>query len=256
MLEKYKALLLAGGISKHALKKMTSQHYKALITVGNKNLLITHMIKVLQKTSYFKGIYIAGPKEVHAKIKNNNILALPAGSTLMETLKQNIPIFRDEPYIFISTSDLPLVSSNHIEKFIKDCVSNPGFDIYYPIIEKETYVQAYPDNELKRIYANLVEGSFTGGNVFLVNPKVLIDCADVINQLILFRKHPLKIAKILGRRIAVKYLKRSLTIRDLEKLVPDYFKNYTGKAILAEPEIALDIDKPVQLKALSAILKD
>jgi ABC-type oligopeptide transport system ATPase subunit len=108
---------------------------------------------------------------------------------------------------------------------------------------------------LRRVYANLVEGSFTGGNIFLINPRVIIDCADIIEQFILFRKHPLKMARILGKRIVIKYLKKYLSIRDLEKMVPRYLKGYTGKAILADPEIALDIDKPAHLEAVRSILK-
>jgi ABC-type oligopeptide transport system ATPase subunit len=107
---------------------------------------------------------------------------------------------------------------------------------------------------LRRIYANLIEGSFTGGNLFLLNQKVITDCAKIIEKFILFRKHPLKMAKILGKRIVIKYLKKYLSIRDLEKIVPLYLKGYTGKAILADPEIALDIDKPIQLEVLKLLL--
>jgi hypothetical protein len=160
---------------------------------------------------------------------------------------------RNEPYILITTSDIPLVTSKQINCFIENCTANPGFDIYYSIIEKNAYTQLFPSPNLRRVYANLVEGSFTGGNVFLINPKVIIDCEDVIEQFVFFRKHPLKMARILGKRIALKYLKKYLSIRDLEKMVPHYLKGYSGRAIIVDPEIALDIDKPIHLKAVKKI---
>ncbi len=257
VVRKFKALLLAGGKSKHTLKKVTGQEYKALMNIEAIDCrpIIYHITEALQKAKYISKIYIAGPKEVHQQINYQVDTFVPSGSTLMNTLKLSIPTLRDESYILISTCDLPLVLSQHIEHFIEDCLASPGFDIYYPIIEKGTYTQSFPSNNLRRIYANLVEGYFTGGNMFLINPKVIIDCANTIEQFIIFRKHPLKMAKILGRRIVIKYLKKALSIRDLEKLVPHYLKRYTGKAIPVDPEIALDIDKPIQLEEIKALFK-
>lgn len=257
MIRKFKALLLAGGKSKHALKKLTGQEYKALMTIEtiHSRPMIYHMTEVLKKTQYISKIYIAGPEKMLQSIAPELGILLPSGPTLMETLKLSIPYLQDESYILMITCDLPLVLSPHIERFIENCLMNPGYDIYYSIIEKEAYTQLFPSNNLRRIYANLTEGSFTGGNLLLINPKVILDCASAIEPFILFRKHPLKMARILGRRIVIKYLKKYLSIRDLEKLVPNYLKGYTGKAIPADSEIALDIDKPIQLETLKALRK-
>ncbi|HZK12212.1 MAG TPA: hypothetical protein VFD10_07690, partial [Atribacterota bacterium] len=104
--------------------------------------------------------------------------------------------------------------------------------------------------DLRRVYATFVEGTFTGGNIILINPRIIVDCAETINDFIYFRKHPLKITRILGARITAKYLRKYLSIQDLEKKIPELLGGYKGKAILSPPEIALDIDKPRHLKAL------
>lgn len=256
--KKFKALLLAGGKSKHTLKKLTGQEYKALMLINtlDSRPIIYRVIDGLRKTRYVSQIYVSGPEEVQEKIKSQPPILLPSGITLMETLQKSIPVFKNETYIFLITCDLPLVLSRHLENFLEECLANPGFDIYYAIINKEAYLEKFPQNELRRIYANLVEGSYTGGNIFLINPKVIMDCADIIEQFILFRKHPLKMANILGRRIVIKYLKKYLSIRELEKMVPLYLKGYSGKTIETAPEIALDIDKPVQLEALRRLEKN
>ncbi len=249
MSKKFKALLLAGGKSKPALRKETGKEYKALMAIDTLGFhpIIHHIIDILENTMYISKIYVACPNEVYQEIESREITALPSGNTLMETLKKSIPMLRHEDYILIITCDIPLLSNTHLERFIQDCLANPGFDIYYSIVDKEDFIKKFPQNELRRIYANLIEGSFTGGNLFLINPRVIIDCADIIEEFINFRKHPLKMANILGARIGVKYLKKYLSIRDLEKLVPQYLKGYSGKAILSAPEVALDIDKQVQL---------
>ena len=252
-----KALLLAGGRSKHALRKVTGQQFKALMTIESVDTrpIIYPIMDALQKTKYISQVYLALPEELQRKITFAKKMFIPSGPTLTDTLNKSIPRFNEETHILISTCDLPLLSSQHINHFIENCLDNPEFDIYYPIIEKKIYTQSFPGPDLRRVYANLIDGSFTGGNLFLVNPRVITDCIKIIEQFILFRKHPLKMASILGKRIVIKYLKKYLSIRDLEKMVPTYLKGYTGKAILSDPEIALDIDKPIQLEALKSLLK-
>ena len=258
--EKLKALILAGGKSKHALHKITKQEFKTLMTINeiNSRPLIHNLLEAMRQCVAVSKIYISAPEKVQDEMKDSiltDVIFTPSGNSLMNSLKQGIYKLIDEPYILISTSDLPVITRQNITNFINDCFNIPGFDIYYSIINKNLYTKRFPQNDLRRIYAHLVEGSFTGGNLFLINPKVIIDCEEIIEQFIMFRKHPIKMARILGKRILVKYLKKYLSIRDLEKMVPDYLKGYKGKAIPADPEIALDIDKPIQLEALKSLLE-
>ena len=255
--KQYKALILAGGKSKPALKKIIGQEYKALMTVSalDSRPIIHHVIEMVNNTRYVSQLFVAGPKEVEQEIKTHPLTMVPSGTTLLDTLRKSLSLLSEESHLIIIACDLPLISSEHIECFLKNCLNDPGFDIYYAIVSKESFQRRFPVNELRRIYANLVEGSFTGGNLFLLNPKVILEHIDTIKQFILFRKHPLKMANILGQRLVVKYLKKYLSIRDLEKMVPKYLKGCTGKAVLAPPEVALDIDKPSQLEALNRLLK-
>jgi len=45
-------------------------------------------------------------------------------------------------------------------------------------------------------------------------------------------------------------LRKYLSIRDLEKKFSELIEGFKGKAIPCPPEIALDIDKPMQLKKI------
>jgi len=251
MLKKINVLLLAGGKSKISMRKFTGKENKALIEIGpHHKPMILYIIEALKKSKYTDKIIVAGPEEVQKLVKDLVCLTISDGQTIPHTLKSGILPLRKDPLILIATCDAPLITEKHIDYFIKECYGYPGFDIYYPIIDKEVYQQSYPSSDLRRIYATLVEGTFTGGNILLINPRIIIDCAETINDFIYFRKHPLKIARILGARITAKYLRKYLSIQDLEKKVPELLGGYKGKAILSPPEIALDIDKPRHLKTL------
>lgn len=251
MLKKINVLLLAGGKSKISLRKFTGKENKALIEIGpHRKPMILHIIEALKKSKYTDKIIVAGPESVQKLTKDLVCLTISEGQTILHTLKSGILPLRKDPLILIATCDAPLITGKHIDYFIKECYEKPGFDIYYPIIDKEVYQRSYPSSDLRRVYATLIEGTFTGGNILLINPRIIIDYSDIINDFIYFRKHPLKIARILGARITAKYLRKYLSIQDLEQKVPELLGGYKGKAILSPPEIALDIDKPRHLKAL------
>lgn len=251
MLQKINVLLLAGGKSKISMRKFTGKENKALIEIGpHRKPMILYIIESLKKSKYTDKIIVVGPEEVQQLTKDLTHLTISDGPTIPDTLKSGILPLKKDPLILISTCDAPLITEKHIDHFIEECCRWPDFDIYYPIIDKEIYQKSYPSSDLRRIYVNLVEGTFTGGNILLINPRIITDFADTINDFIYFRKHPLKMARLLGTRITTKYLRKYLSIRDLEKKVPELLGGYKGKAILSPPELALDIDKPRHLKAL------
>jgi len=251
MIEKINVLLLAGGKSKISMRKFTGKENKALIEISpHHKPMILYIIEALKKSKYTDKIIVAGPEEVQKLVKNLVYRTIFDGQTIPDTLKSGILSLKKDPLIFISTCDAPLITEKHIDCFIEECYRWPDFDIYYPIIEKEIYQKFYPSPDLRRIYANLVEGTFTGGNILLINPRIITDFAETINDFIYFRKHPLKIARLLGAQITAKYLRKYLSIQDLEKKIPELLGGYKGKTIPSPPEIALDIDKPRHLKAL------
>lgn len=251
MFKKINVLLLAGGKSKISMRKFTGKESKALIEIGPyRKPMILYIIESLKKSKYTDKIIVAGPVEVQKLVKDFVYLTVPDGQSIFDTLKLGILPFKNDSLILTSTCDAPLITEKHIDYFIEECYRWPGFDIYYPVIDKEIYQQSYPSSDLRRVYANLIEGTFTGGNIILINPRIITDFGETINDFIYFRKHPLKMVRLLGAQITMKYLRKYLSIQDLEKRVPELLGGYKGKAILSPPEIALDIDKPRHLKAL------
>jgi len=255
MLRKLDILILAGGKSKTSLRRFTKQENKALIKIIPSGApMIIRIINSLKKSRHIHKIVVAGSKAVNDLIKNIVDMTIPEGETILATLKSGIALLSPGDHFLISSCDIPLVTEKHIDYYIEECNRFPNFDFYYPIVEKETYQHSYPFPELKRVYAHLIEGSFTGGNIILINPQIILQFEEIINQFINFRKHPLKMARLLGPQITQKYLRKYLSIRDLEKKFSELFIGFKGKAIITPPEMALDIDKAMQLKKLREIM--
>ena len=58
----------------------------------------------------------------------------------------------------------------------------------------------------------LREGTFTGGNIFLVNPAIVSYCLITVEKIIDYRKSPLKLCTLLGLGLLVKFICGLLTI--------------------------------------------
>ncbi|GAI50719.1 unnamed protein product, partial [marine sediment metagenome] len=158
MLKKINVLLLAGGKSKISMRKFTGKENKALIEIGpHRRPMILYMIEALKKSKYTDKIIVAGPEEVQKLVKDMVYLTISEGQTIPDTLKSGILPLKKDPLILISTCDAPLITEKHIDCFIEECYGCPGFDIYYPIIDKEIYQQSYPSSDLRRVYVNLIE---------------------------------------------------------------------------------------------------
>ena len=251
MFDKINALLLTGGKTKISLRKFCRKENKALIEITPDNTpMIIQVISAFKKAKHIDKIIVAGPEEVQILVKDWVNFVISGGQTIMDTVKSGLQLLQKDYHVLISACDIPLITEEHIDSFIETCNKYPGFDLYFPIIEKELYQNLFPSPSLKRIYANLAEGSFTGGNIYLVNPQIFNEFGDIINNFIYFRKHPLKMARLLGPHITIKYLRKYLSVKDLEKKFSELFEGYKGKAIPAPPEIALDIDKPAHLRKI------
>ena len=105
--------------------------------------------------------------------------------------------------------------------------------------------EKYPEN--LKTYVKLKEGRFTGGNLFLLNSKKIDNFLEIGKKMLLYRKKPWKMVKILGIFFLVKLILGRLSILDVEKRVASMM-GIRGKAVICDyPEVGNDVDKPADL---------
>jgi hypothetical protein len=149
----------------------------------------------------------------------------------------------EDEYLLISACDIPFLTPGAIDDFLENCI--PGSHVYYPIVRRAACEQRFPG--VKRTYARLREGTFTGGNLFLVQVKVLQPLAEQIERFFLLRKSPLRLAQLLGYGLLGRFLLSSLfgtlPLRVLERRVEE-LAGIRVKAVISNyAEIGTDIDK-------------
>ncbi|MGI6227138.1 MAG: nucleotidyltransferase family protein [Peptococcales bacterium] len=249
-----KAIVLAGSLNNGRLKECSSAPNEALIKIDNK-YMIEYVIEALQGAEKIDGILISGPKKHLQEIfkEGPGLQLVENGQTIIQSLENAVNILNDkENRILVVTSDIPLITGGIIDSFLEKCQGLEE-DIVYPIVAKILNQAKFP--EVKRTYAKLQEGTYTGGNIFLINPEIVKPCANKAEEVVKLRKSPLKLVKYIGFTYFLKYITGNLSIKDVEERVSQLF-NIKGKAIpVSFPEISVDVDKPSDLELVENYFK-
>lgn len=141
----------------------------------------------------------------------------------------------------VLSADIPLVTTEAIDDFLRSC-QEVDADIYYPIIPREVAEGRFP--ETRRTYMKLRDGTFTGGNIHLVDVDAVLKNQEAGERVFARRKSPVKLLRLLGLTFVVKFFLRRLTVADLERKASAILSSRVVAVRSDFPEIGVDVDKP------------
>ncbi|WP_207644719.1 nucleotidyltransferase family protein [Caloranaerobacter ferrireducens] len=234
------SIILAG----KSEKKLNGKYTKALVSINGKPM-ISYVIKALKESGVVDKIVVIGDRDEinKAGLEDVEFIIQDRGS-IIDNVIAGVDYFKEDSMILISTCDIPLLTGEAVYDFVKKSLESKA-DVCYPIIEKSICLEKYP--EAVRTYAKLKDGYFTGGNLILINPKVLDRCIIKAKQMIEYRKNPVKMSKVLGFTFLLKLVVGRLTIESAEKRVSKILRLKPKAIITSYPEIGNDVDKPEDL---------
>jgi GTP:adenosylcobinamide-phosphate guanylyltransferase len=238
-------LILAGARTDEALKEYSSAEHEALIKIADIPM-VEYVIKAVKGAEYTGKIAIVGPRQaLESSIRESVDLIVDSGDTLLDNIKRGIEVFNTQKYLLLVTCDIPLITKEVIDEFIMACLKDNEADIYYPIIPKEKNLAKYPS--VKRTYFHLAEGTFTGGNMVMINPRIMQGALDIFEKAIIWRKKPWKLSQLLGLKCIFKFVIGNLSINEIETRVAK-ITGYKGRGMITQhPEVGFDVDKPSDL---------
>ena len=247
----YDAIILAGGEKRKQLLGLSLQPYEALIEIAGQPM-VTFVANALAASGAVNRIFIVGPEPALKQCDfppQTTILA--GGKTIMETIRIGMDALGHKQKTLVVTADIPLLTADAVNDFLTQC-SGVDADFYYPILDKELNERCYPST--RRTYVRLREGTFTGGNIFLVNPDVISRSLSVANRIIENRKNPLALCSILGWAFIFKFIVGTLCLAEVESRVSELLK-FRGTVVHSRfPELGIDVDKPSDLELVRATI--
>ncbi len=243
------AVILAGDNQSDVAEISVSN--KALLPICGKPM-VEYVVDALHKSSFIGKIAIVGPAELLRDCLGHRAdYYLEGAGTFFGNLNSAIQPFLEDRGVLIVTSDIPMLTGEVVDDFIKECLKQNA-DLCYPIVEKSVNESKFPG--FKRTYVGLKEGTFTGGNIFYINPAVLGPCHNFALKLIEYRKKPWKTAKLLGLDFLTMLTLGVLPISKIEQRFSELL-NIKAVAIISPfPELANDVDKPSDVEMVEKYL--
>jgi len=153
--------------------------------------------------------------------------------------------------VLVVTADIPLVTAAQLAGLLRAAPADAA--LVYPVVRREDCERAYPG--VRRTYARVREGSFTGGNVFLLDPRLVGQFLPRLREVLAARKAPLKLAALIGPGVLLRLLTRRLTVPELEARVSRLLGVPARALITPHAAIGTDVDQDADLRLAQASLE-
>ncbi len=167
-------------------------------------------------------------------------LTLPDRGSLLDNLEAALAYV--EGRVLVATADLPHLTPEAVRFMLERA---PEAALVYPIVPKERVEARFPGN--RRTYARLREGTFTGGNLLLLDKALFFQALPLARRAVALRKNPLALARMVGLDILVKLLLGRLSLLEVEARAKRILGVEARALITPYPEVGVDVDREEDL---------
>lgn len=246
------AIVLAGRENAGKLKDMSTEQWEAMIPVAGRPML-QWVLDAVNASTEVGRVIVVGPEDaLRDRVQCRDLsFAAPRGS-IVDNVRAGLTQLPPDDMVIIITSDIPLITGATIDGFLAECRAAGSAELYYPILERHTMEGRYPTT--KRTYAKLVEGTFTGGNFFVIRAGRVEQLAELADKFVGARKNVLQMASLLGWTFLVRL---ALGRAHLQQIVDKAVKvlGFPARAVISEQApMGIDVDKPSDFELATAEL--
>lgn len=167
-------------------------------------------------------------------------LTLPDRGSLLDNLEAALA--HVEGRVLVATADLPHLTPEAVRFLLEGA---PEAALVYPIVPKERVEARFPGN--RRTYARLREGTFTGGNLLLLDKALFFQALPLARRAVALRKRPLALARMVGLDILWKLLLGRLSLPEVEARAKRILGVEARALITPYPEVGVDVDREEDL---------
>lgn len=236
------AILPAGGRLDPETAARAGTEVKALATFGGRTIL-ERTIDALRESGSVRRIVVIGP----ALLRDHRACAaadavLDEAATGPDNIFLGVDHLASQPdavdEMLIATTDLPFLTGELVQRYLGLCPPDREFCV--PLISRSEFNERYPG--ATATFVTLRDGEFTAGCTYAAKLDALRKARPHIERVFEQRKSKLGMARLLGLGFVVGYLRRSLTVGDIERKVQSLL-GCRGAAVPGSPaELAYDID--------------
>ena len=228
------AIVLGGGNSDDAVAARFGVPVKALAMIAGQPMA-AHVLRALRSGGVERIVYVGPVTPTLEELIDTHIAAR---GTMLENLQAGLIAIGDAKRVLVATADIPLLTSAAVRDVL---ARDSGAGLVYPVIDMLDSQAMFPGG--KRTSAKLKEGRFTGGNLFLLEPRLVGDFLPRLEFVLQNRKNVLRLAGMFGLGALVKLALGTLSIAELEGNVSRILGVPARALITKYAEIGFDVDK-------------
>lgn len=244
---RWNAVVLGGGDPGDAFATAHGAAVKALIELSGEPLAL-HVLRALRESGRVDRVAYVGPTtpEMNSLIDER---VTDAGSLLanLEAGVRALPGGEGAARVLVVTADIPLVTPEQLRDVLDQAAhESPNAALVYPVVRREACDAAFPG--VKRTYVRVRDGTFTGGNLFLLDPRLIGQFLPRLREVLAARKAPLKLAGLIGPSVLLRLVTGRLDVATLERKVSELLGVQARALITPHAAIGTDIDKDSDLE--------
>ena len=207
------AIVLAGGPPDEVARTQSAVN-KAFIRIGGITL-VERTLQPLKDSTSVDRIRVVAPASAHG----DPALQLadekrPDGVKIRMSLRNGLADLPPDDLAIVVASDLPILSTAAVDDFISRA-KDIDPDIGYGCLEKSVHMARFP--EVPHTWARLRDGTFCGGGIIAIKPRVLPHLERFIEKLGHARKNPLRLASLFGWDMVLRFALGRLSIAQAEQ---------------------------------------
>lgn len=237
--------MLGGGDPGDAFAAAHGVSVKPLIELGGAPMA-AHVLRALRDSGRVRRVLYVGPTTPEIEALTDG--RVTDHGTLLSNLEAGVEALRagglpPGERVLVVTADIPMLGAQAVRDVLDAAPADAG--LIYPVVRREVCEAQYPG--VKRTYARLRDGTFTGGNLFLLDPALIGQFLPRLRAILAARKAPLRLAGIIGPGVLLGLLTGRLTIGALERRVSDLLGVRACALITPHASIGTDVDKEADL---------
>ncbi|MVN88183.1 NTP transferase domain-containing protein [Deinococcus sp. HMF7620] len=250
---RYSAVVLGGGDPGDPFAAAHGVSVKPLIPVAGVPMA-ERVLAALRGSGLIGRVAYVGPTtpaldaQIDLRVTDHGTLLsnLEAG---VEALRGGVGLAAGER-VLVVTADIPLLTAEQVRDVLRAAPRDAG--LVYPVVTRQTCEAAFPG--VKRTYARLKDGTFTGGNLFVLDPALIGAFLPRLREVLAARKAPLKLAALIGPGVLLRLVTGRLSVAALEGRVSALLGVKARALVTPHAAVGTDVDKGSDLALAEAHL--
>jgi len=228
-----RAVVTAGGRIEGSFAAAAGTTVKALAPFG-RGVLLDVILDALAAAGVGE-VAVVGDPAVARRLPEG-VRLIPAAPDGTVNVARALDAWPDGDLLY-ATSDLPFVTGDDLRNFL---AAGTGYDLTMPLAEAADYAATYPG--APDHITSLGDARVANGSVFFIGRNARVPVRAIAGEFFAARKSALRMARLLGAPLLVRFLLRRLRIADVERRAAAVLHVRAAALRNGAPGLCFDID--------------